>query len=262
MTLSFGAHKSNLIPMAINIDIIILSYGKNTALQQMTRDGIASLLASEDPQTIKFNVLVIESERSLEPYQYPDTVTLYPKTSFGYNKFMNMGVKATHNPYVCLCNNDLIFHKNWASEILKEMDKDPTLLSASTYDDNFHQDEGLPKFQPPLEGYMDVLSPWCIFLKREIFDIIGPLDERLIFWYFDDDYCQTIIKHNVKNCLISSSFVTHLGSVSLKTVDKTENKKLTKFPEFYYRYKWEHRSYMKYIMQVLKFKLKMAVGAE
>ncbi|HVW97842.1 MAG TPA: glycosyltransferase [Mucilaginibacter sp.] len=244
------------------VDIIILSFGKTEALQATTRNAIASLLASEDPEKIKFNVVVIESEQSLHPYQYPGTKTIYPATKFGYGKFMNIGIKATSSPYVCLCNNDLIFHKHWAGEIIRAMDNDPAMLSASAYDDNFHYDEGLSKFQPPLEGYMDILSPWCIFLKREIFDIIGPLDEKILFWYFDDDYCQTIIKHNVKNCLVSSSFVTHLGSSSLKTLDNAAKKKLTKLPEFYYRYKWEHGSYFKYKSQLLKFKLKMALGLD
>jgi len=248
--------------MPVNLDIIILSFGKTKALQNTTCEAVESLLASEDPKEIKFNVLVIESERSLEPYQYPNAVTIYPKAKFGYGKFMNIGINATSNHYICLCNNDLIFHPQWATEIIKAMNNDPLLLSASAYDNHFHQDEGLAKNQPPLEGYMDILSPWCIFLKREIFGIIGLFDEKLAFWYFDDDYCQTIIKYNVKNCLISSSFVTHLGSTSLKTLDKDEKKKLTRLPEFYYRYKWEHRSYFKYKLQVLTFKIMSALGIE
>ncbi|ASU33373.1 glycosyltransferase family 2 protein [Mucilaginibacter xinganensis] len=246
--------------MLVNIDVIILSYGKTTALQSITRNGIETLLASEEPEKIKLNVIVVESDQSLSPYQYPGAITIYPNTVFGYHKFMNIGLKACASTYVCLCNNDLVFHKHWATNILMEMDKDPALLSASPYDDRFHQDEGFSKFQPPLEGYMGVLSGWCIFTKRAIFDVIGPLDENLTFWYCDADYCRSLIKHGIKNCLVSSSFVTHLGSVSTKTLDKKESNKLTKLPEFYYRYKWQHQSYIKYKLQVIKYKLQIAFG--
>src|ERR1700761_4537891 len=174
----------------VNIDIIILSFGKTEALQKITRQGIDTLLASEYPAEIMFNIIVIESHASLAPYQYPNSTTIYPKTSFGYHKFMNIGIKNSSSPYICLCNNDLVFHKHWASEIIKAMNADPTLLSASPYDENFHKKEGIAKNQPPLEGYMDILSGWCIFVRREIFDIIGMLDEHLVFWYCDADYCQ------------------------------------------------------------------------
>jgi hypothetical protein len=71
--------------MVINIDIIILSFGKTEALQMVTQDAINSLLASENPEEIKFNIIIIESALLLAPYQYPNATTLYPKTKFGYH---------------------------------------------------------------------------------------------------------------------------------------------------------------------------------
>jgi GT2 family glycosyltransferase len=244
----------------VKIDIIILSYAKTADLKKTTEEGIASLLKSEDSEKIEFEILVIESNNSLKPYQYPNTKTIYPEIDFGYNKYLNIGIKATNNNYVCLSNNDLIYHKNWASEILKAMDNDPALLSASPYCSTFHKNQSFDENGPPLEGYFGVLGGWCIFAKREVFDIIGPLDEKLAFWYCDADYCNTLVKYGVKNCLIPASLVTHLGSESLKTLDHTENKKLTQIPRFYYSYKWHHHSYLKYKLQTLLFKLKMAVG--
>jgi len=241
--------------MPVFVDIIMLSLGKSQALMDVTNQTIQSLLSSEDPAAIQFNILVIESNRDLKPYQYPGSTTLYPNTDFGYHKFMNIGLARTGSEYVCLCNNDLIFHKNWASELIKAMEQDTELLSASPYDENFHMVEGFPKYAEPFEGYMGVLSGWCIFVKRRIFDIIGQLDERLVFWYCDADFCQSLIKHGVKNCLISSSFITHLGSSSLKTLNTRENEWLTRRPRLYYEYKWQHRSRLKYMRDLFAYKL-------
>jgi GT2 family glycosyltransferase len=246
--------------MPVKIDIIILSYAKNEELRAITNQGIESLLASEDPREIEFNILVIESNKNTGPYQYPNTTTIYPDTAFGYNKYMNIGIKATYNPYLCLCNNDLIFHKGWASAILKAMDNDPLLLSASPYCPIFHTSRGFDENGPVLEGYFGVLGGWCIFVKREVFDIIGLFDERLIFWYCDADYCKTLEKYGVRNCLVPASKVTHLGSESLSTVDDKEYQKLTQVPRIYYSYKWNHHSYIKYIAQTMLFKIKSFIG--
>jgi GT2 family glycosyltransferase len=243
-----------------HIDIIILSYAKNDHLKGLTIQTIETLLASEDPKAVHFNVVVIESEKTLQPYQFPNSTTIYPQEKFGFHKYLNIGIKKTNNPYVCLCNNDLIFHKGWATEILKAMDNDPQMLSAVPYCPNFHKKEGFAEDAPPFEGYFGVLIGWCIFVKREIFDVIGLLDENFTFWYCDYDYSNTLEKYKVKNCLISTSIVTHLGSESLKTVDKKAFQRLTQIPRFYFSYKWHHRSYLKFMAQTTLFKLQMLLG--
>jgi GT2 family glycosyltransferase len=244
--------------LKIAIDIIILSYAKTEELKQITLNSIETLLSSENSNSIQFDILVIESNTNLIPYQYPHTKTIYPEAEFGYNRYMNIGINATNNKYVCLCNNDLIYYKNWASEILNAMDNDHSLLSASPYCPSFHKNAGFDENAPPLQGYFGTLGGWCIFMKREIFNTIGLLDEKFSFWYCDADYCQILIKHGIKNCLIPASKIRHLGSESLKTVNYTQNQKLTQLPRFYYSYKWVHHSYLKYIIQIGLFKLKMA----
>lgn len=242
--------------MHTNIDIIILSHGATDELRTLTTQAIQSLLISEDPSIIQFNILVIESNKMLAPHQYPNSTTIYPKEKFGYNKYLNIGLAATKNPYVCLCNNDLIFHKRWASEIVHAMNADPLLLSATPYCSTYHAGCGIQKNSGNVDAYMGVMAGWCIFVKRSIFDIIGKFDENFIFWYSDNDYCQNLIENNLKSKLITSSFVTHLGSQSLNTLSQAEFFKLTRFPLLYYNYKWHHHSKIKYIIDFLILKIK------
>jgi GT2 family glycosyltransferase len=243
--------------MLVDIDIIILSYAKNDHLKKLTQQTIDTLLASENPGEIKFNVLVIESNKALQPYQFPNTTTIYPTEKFGFNKYLNIGIKNTHNPYVCLCNNDLVFHKGWASEILKAMYADPDLLRATPYCSTFHPTVAYKANSGNFDAYFGVMIGWCIFVKREIFDKIGLLDEKFTFWYADNDYCQTLIKNNVKSKLITSSFVTHLGSESLKTSVEKDQQKLTQLPRIYYNYKWHHQSALRYTIDMVRFKINM-----
>lgn len=243
--------------MPVKIDIIILSNASDKKLKGLTEQSINTLLASEDPQKISFDILVIESNKNISPYKYPEVKTIYPDTAFGYNKYMNIGIRATHNDYVCLCNNDLIFHPGWASAIVDAMDKDSEMMSASPYCPIFHKNAGFDENGPVQEGYFGLLGGWCIFMRRKIFDIIGLFDEKLIFWYCDADYCKTLEKFGVKNCLVPVSKVTHLGSESLKTVGDKEYQKLTQAPRIYYSYKWIHHSYLKYLAQSLLLRLKL-----
>jgi GT2 family glycosyltransferase len=199
----------------VNIDIIIISYAKTDELKQITLGCVESLMSSEDPQNIVFDTLVIESNKELSPYQYPRTKTIYPDTSFGYNKYLNIGITMTDNPYVGLCNNDLIFHKGWATEILKAFDQHPSISSANPYSENFDYDDRIKNGANVIRRdntlYMNgVLTGWCIFVKRKVFKKTGLLDEQFTFWYADNDYDMMLRKHGIKHGLVKSALVTHL----------------------------------------------------
>lgn len=115
------------------IDIIILSFAQNEELKLITQHCINSLMASEDQEDIKFNVVVMESQQEMKPFQYKNTTTIYPEEAFGYHRYMNIGIDITSSKYVCLCNNDLHFHPGWATEILKSFHKYYDLSSASPF---------------------------------------------------------------------------------------------------------------------------------
>lgn len=207
----------------IEIDIIILSYAKNGTLKQLTEQTISTLLGSEDPAQINFNIIVIESNKNLAPFQFENTKTIYPSEKFNFNKYLNIGISLTSNKYTCLCNNDLIFHKKWASEILKEFARHPNLLSANPYCERFDYDRSIVDhdnvvFKKDNMSINGVLTGWCIFVERTVLNQIGPLDERFEFWYADNDYDLTLQKHKIEHALIKSSKVTHLACQSHSTL--------------------------------------------
>ncbi|RYY08089.1 MAG: glycosyltransferase family 2 protein [Sphingobacteriaceae bacterium] len=241
------------------IDIIILSYAKNQSLKNLTEQTIRTLISSENPAIIKFNIVVIESEKSLYPFQFEQTETIYPSTTFSFNKYLNIGIRHTSGKFLCLCNNDLIFKPNWATQILKALQQDQAVLSANPYCTNYHQTKGFEAKGNPIEGYFGVFTGWCVFIKREIFDIIGPLDENLNFWYCDNDYLQLLLKHKIKNVLVPTSVITHLGSKSLEESDQKTFNKLTLLPQIYYNYKWNHHSLFRYKIEKALLRLKLCI---
>lgn len=240
----------------IEIDIIILSFAKNENLRKVTEKALVTLFASESPDKIKFNVIVLESNKNEPPYNFSNVQTVFPKEKFGYHRYMNIGIDLTSSPYVCICNNDLLFHPNWATEILKAFKSDPQLSSVSPACSIHHPEQGMATGSGIKYGYgvRDELVGWCLFFKRDILKITGKLDPRFKFWYADNDYSMMLQKYGLKHALVTDSIVDHLESQTLNTENEKDRKKLTARERFYYEYKWEGRSFLSYLNRLRKFK--------
>ena len=100
----------------MTVDIIILSHAKNAQLHDLTQATIDSCHASD--KAVQFNIVVLEQEPNVI---YRDCITGFVKGEFNYNRYMNLGISLTSNKYVCLCNNDLIFGKDWATNNIASM---------------------------------------------------------------------------------------------------------------------------------------------
>lgn len=197
------------------VDICIVSYAKNDNLKSVTEKCIESLLNSEEG--IEFNTYVVESNKEVSYNAYKGVKTIYPTIPFGYHRYLNLAIKEGKSDHVALCNNDLIFEKGWCSEILKKMQDDKNLLSASPF---------CPQTQNKKDWYLDIyygyrvrkeVAGWCIFVKRKIFDIIGPLEEDILYWFSDNFYAHTLQKKGLRHALITNSIVNHHTNAHGKT---------------------------------------------
>ena len=190
------------------VDCIILSHAKTAQLFDLTQATIDSCHASD--KAIQFNILVLEQEPNVI---YRDCITGFVKGEFNYNRYMNLGISMTGNKYVCLCNNDLIFSKDWATNIITAMEANG-LLSACP----------AQKEKNGIEyGYANShhMNGWCIMCDRKLFDIIGEIDDSFPFWFADNIYAQQLKSHNVKHAVVNNSVVKHLGSSTLNTIEKS-----------------------------------------
>ncbi|WP_207422795.1 glycosyltransferase family 2 protein [Desertivirga brevis] len=232
--------------MAINIDVVILSYAKNERLKALTDQTIETLITSENRDQIKFNPIVIESNKQLQPYQYRNATTIYPDAKFGFHKYLNIGIEAGSASYVCLANNDLIFKKGWASEILAVFNSNNKVESANPFCEYFHKNikSRNRKFIIANERniFKGILTGWCILVKRDVLDKIGLLDEQFDFWYADKDYGKTLLKHKIKHALVLNSLVLHLGNQSHDSIESDRKSDFTDGMKALYEKKWGKES--------------------
>lgn len=234
----------------VEIDIIILSYGQTDELKNTTINCINSLVASESPEQIKFNIVVIESEKTLRPFQYENSITIYPEQEFGYHRYMNIGIAMTSAPFICMCNNDLLFHASWATEILKPFQQYEDVSSASPICSIHHQEMGF-KLNDGLKlgyGIRKEIAGWCLFYKRDILRLMGKLDENYLFWCADNDYSNTLWVLKLNHVLVTSSIVDHLENKTLNNQTSERQEELTTQEGVYYEKKWKHRTGQDWIL--------------
>lgn len=225
------------------IDIVILSFAQTEELKQVTINCLNSLMASEDPELIKFNIIVVESRKDLAPFQYEYGQTIYSEKPFGYNRYMNIGISMTSAPYICLCNNDLFFHKHWATEILKPFKVHQELYSASPLCTIHHPKFGILPNTGIFEGNRVRLevSGWCLFFRRSMLNLIGRMDENFTFLHASHDYMHLLWVLDIKHFLVTSSLVDHLDHTTIDRQETGRYDELMSKQRIYYEKKWAHR---------------------
>ena len=219
-----------------HIDVVIISWARNEELVQVTKDGIISLV--ENDEGVTYHIYVVESNKDIkyedmEEYQrkWMHTIeTVYTDETFGYNKYLNIGRRLGNSPYVALCNSDLTYEKNWATNIINEMERH-NALSASPWCPQT-QGPNTPHLHNVYVGYRvrGELAGWCIVQKRKIYEQIEDLNEGVSFWYSDNIYADEIQARGIKHILVPSSVVNHhefsLGKTG-STLNDEEQKKIT-----------------------------------
>ncbi|MBC8755145.1 glycosyltransferase [Kordia sp. YSTF-M3] len=174
--------------------------------------------AEKDNTNVEFEVLLIESNKQIHDsaFQFPDYVkVIIPKENFNFHAFLNIGIKASTGEFVGLFNNDLIFKKNWFTEILNVKKKHPKVESFCPVDyDSKFTPKSFFKEAPYLFGYKvrRHIVGWCIIAEKKLFKKTGLLDERFSFFYADDEYSLMLQKYNKKHVVVAASEVSHLES--------------------------------------------------
>lgn len=211
------------------IDVILVSDAKTDRLRKITQQAIDTAKADEGVRCI-----VVESFKDkghLGAYQ--DALTVwYPQINFNYNKALNEGarVAAIKNPgsYIAFCNNDIVFTPGW-TDIVREMQENG-FESASPWCEYAH---------PPIHGQRRSarifrgrktrvnLAGWCFIWSRKLYDNIGPLPTDYTFFCADNATEKLMERNKIAHYLSGNYVVNHLGSMTLKTLDKKEREVLT-----------------------------------
>lgn len=219
-----------------NMDVIILSWAKNKMFRGITQKAIDTLISSEP--NLSFNIIVVESNKNEPEYQLKSNNDInqtavktiyYNHEKFIYNKACNMALDMCFSDYVAVCNNDLSFTENWATEIIRQM-QIGGYGSACPIAPQFRRQLEFENATKPIEGYRITkeFGGWCFVLsKNSLLKIGGKFCEDVDFWYSDNVVVDQLINVKIRHALIPTSKVYHVESKTLYSLKPLEIAMLT-----------------------------------
>ena len=234
----------------IEVSIIIVSY--NT--QAILRDCINSIQEANLKYNFEIIIVDNASDDStvlmIENY-FPDIILIKNKENLMFSKANNIGIKNATGKYVLLLNSDTLIAKDELEKLINFLNQNPLVSAVGPRILNFDgtiQSESFPfdSLHNLLSNYLKVLHwPIPIFYKNKILpkgfiglqngvtrktgwisgccmlinkdkllNKIGLLDEDLLFYGEDVEWCYRANKRNESIYVFPDSQIIHLGGAS------------------------------------------------
>lgn len=219
----------------LHVAVIVLNW--NNAAD--TLECVASLRASNNPH---LSVVVVDNgstdsswEKLQQQLSNTDVTLLQSGANLGYAGGNNVGIRAALNyrpEYIWILNPDTLVHTLCLDELLKAAEKHPQagiLVPKILYKDRPHiiwyagGDYDMTRaqtnhwrFGAQDDGRFDYTSckatfaTGCsLFVRREVFEKIGLLDERYFLYWEDTEFSRRALRVGYEICYVSAARVWH-----------------------------------------------------
>lgn len=169
---------------------------------------------------------------------------------------VNAAAAASHGDYLCILNNDTVVTRGWLSALVRHLESNRELgmVGPSTneianearvdvgYRELRHLDSwarGFTRVRAGRADPMPMLAMFCALLRRDVFDRVGPLDERFEIGMFeDDDYARRLAADGLSLAVARDSFVHHAGRGSFGALPDEEYRRIFRENRQRYEKKW------------------------
>jgi GT2 family glycosyltransferase len=241
------------------VSIIIVTYN-NLALNKLCLESVLRNTAH-----LNFEVIVVDNNstdgtpeflRRLAAEHANIRIILNP-ANHGFAGANNQGIAVSTGQALVLLNNDTVVPPGWLSRLLKHLN-DPQVGMVGPVT-NFVGNEAKVEVDyetwAEMESFAEerarehegeaasirMLAMFCVALRRETYDSIGPLDEQFgIGMFEDDDYTQRLKVAGFRIVCASDAFVHHVGQATFKELIKTgEYEKLFEENRRRFEAKWK-----------------------
>lgn len=239
------------------VSIIVVTYG-NRELTRLCLDAVfhTTLYAN-------FEVIVVDNastdgtpEMLQELARQDDRVrVILNRTNLGFAAANNQGIRAATGDVLVLLNNDTVPARGWLMRMLRHLE-DPKIglvVAVTNFSGNesriavpYTTLDGMPAFA---EEYVranagkvfdiHVAAMYCVGLRRNAYEVIGPLDEEFTVGMFeDDDYSHRVRLAGLRVVCAEDVFVHHFGQASFGKLPKEEYDAIWSRNQQHYERKW------------------------
>ena len=194
--------------------------------EKLLRNCINSVLSSECNNDIELivvdNASTDNSLKILQEYKN-EIVIVQNFDNSGFSRANNIAAKYASGNVYFLLNNDTILKKDTIQKSLDFLISDekigilsPKLLNADGSVQCPGSILGQWRFRSSSPIEVPFIAGAAVFIKKDIYEKIGGLDENLYFYNDDIDLCKNIKKIGYKILYFPYAELTHIGGVSTK----------------------------------------------
>ncbi|MCC9044150.1 glycosyltransferase family 2 protein [Myroides sp. M-43] len=213
--------------------------------EQLLRQFLPSVLQYSD----KANIYVIDNastDQSIEVLynEFPEIKIIQNNDNYGFAKGYNEGLKDIKEPYLVLLNSDIEVTENWLDSVEDIFDTQPkvAIIQPKILDykqkthfeyagaaGGFIDSYGFPfcrgrifdTIEEDLGQYDDIIdifwaSGACFFIRNEVYQILGGLDEDYFAHQEEIDLCWRAHNNGYKIKYTGFSKVYHVGGATLQ----------------------------------------------
>lgn len=167
--------------------------------------------------------------------QMDDVILIENDTNKGFPAACNQGLARAKGEQMLLLNNDVVVSAGWLQNLLACLYANPLHGAVGPVTNNISGNQIRPQLYQTLAEFQEFarqfnqsdprkwsyslrLVGFCLLIRREIYENVGPFDEQFGKGNFeDDDYSLRIRRAGYKLVIAGDTYIHHFGSVTNRT---------------------------------------------